>query len=560
MTLLVGNLSVVAAVLLLGASAELRAQEPRGEVGGLLLTASGTLSEAPPVGELAPSGDGLLFEIKRYFVEGNTLLDPLRIDRELAAFAGRNRDFGTVQQALEALEKLYADAGYSTVHVILPEQELDTGEILFDVKEGRLTGVVVQGNKHFSEENIRRSVTTLAQGRTPNINEMSDNLRLINEHPAKQATVVMRAGEKDGDVDAVVRVTDQPAARYALSLDNTGNAETGTDRIAFAAQYSNLFDRDHILSFQYVTAPDKHARQVAIFGLGYRIPFYDLNASFDAFYGSSNVDSGQVTTSVGNFLIAGSGEVFSFRYNQNLPKRGEWEHKLSLGMDVRYYQASVRSTGSTTNLVPDITVNPVSLTYQGLRRRSDSELSGYFSIVHNLPGGSDGNDAAFQKAGARPGANALYALYRYGFNWVTAMASDWQVRVNFSGQHTRQMLVSGEQFGIGGADSVRGYRERAISNDKGHRGTIELYTPDWGNKVYDDLRVRALAFYDFGRVERVHPLPKEIPAQGAGSVGVGLRGSLGKNLNFRLDAAEVVHNGGNNPRGMRMHGMLTYVF
>lgn len=504
--------------------------------------------------------DDLRFEIKHYHVDGNTLLDPLKIDKTLSNFVGEKRDFGTVQQALEALEKLYADAGYSTVHVLLPEQELKTGEIELDVVEGRLTRVLVEGNKHFSEENVLRSVKTLAVGRTPNINDMTDNLRLINEHPAKQANVVMRAGEKEGEVDAVVRVTDQPVTRYALSLDNTGNAETGTDRIAFAAQYSNLFDRDHTLSFQYVTAPDKHARQVSILGLGYRIPFYDLNASFDAFYGSSNVDSGQVTTSVGNFLIAGSGEVFSFRYNQNLPKRSEWDHKVSLGMDVRYYQASVRTTGSTTNLVPDITVNPVSITYQGVLRRADSEFSGYFSYVHNLPGGSDGNDKAYQQTGARPGANALYSLYRFGFNWVKAVAGDWQLRANFAGQATHQMLVSGEQFGIGGADSVRGFRERAISNDRGHRGTLEVYTPDWGNKIYDDLRVRALAFYDFGRVERVAPLPKEIPAQGAGSIGLGLRGSLRKDLSFRLDAAQVVHEGGTNPRGMRLHGMLSYVF
>ena len=43
---------------------------------------------------------------------------------------------------------------------------------------------------------------------------------------------------------------------------------------------------------------------------------------------------------------------------------------------------------------------------------------------------------------------------------------------------------------------------------QGHRGT-EAYTPEFGELV-DGLKVRALAFYDFGWVKRIHPGPSEI--------------------------------------------------
>lgn len=129
-----------------------------------------------------------------------------------------------------------------------------------------------------------------------------------------------------------------------------------------------------------------------------------------------------------------------------------------------------------------------------------------------------------------------------------------------SGQYTGQMLVSGEQFGVGGAESVRGYMEREFASDKGHRGTLELYTPDWGQNFVESLRVRGLAFYDFGYVKRIRPAAQEAHGAAIASVGVGLRGGIGKSVGLRLDFAKTFDKGNDQTRGMRMHGAVSYVF
>ena len=473
----------------------------------MLLTALPAAAQQAPAPEGAEGG--LRFAIERYAVDGSTLISQTEIDRALEGFTGAGRDFGTVQTALEALEKLYAAKGYNAVQVILPEQTLDSGVVRFTVVESRLASVRVEGNHYFSSENYRRALVSLRPGTTPNFDEMVDNLRMVNDNPARQATVVMRAGAAEGEVDAVVRATDQPPVRYALTFDNTGNAQTGPFRIGAAVQHANLFDRDHVASFQAITSPLR-ARQVHIYGFGYQAPVYETNGSVGLFLGYSNVNSGQVNTAAGNFNIAGSGIVFGLRYTQLLPKHGDWEHKLAFGWDWRAYQSNVTIVGGTTKLVPDVTVHPLSLTWQTSRRKADEDVSAYVTLVQNLPGGNDGNDRQFQQIGGRPGANALYQIWRYGFNYQKALDGDWAIRLNLTGQHTQQSLISGEMFGIGGADSVRGFLEREHSSDKGHRGTVEAYTPEFGANWLDGLKVRALAFYDFGWVKRIHPGPSEI--------------------------------------------------
>lgn len=502
----------------------------------------------------------LRFTINSFKVEGNTLFSKNVIDQVLAPFRGEGRDFGAVQQALETLEALYDENGFSVVRVQLPEQVLDRGEVVFHVVEGHIRQLRLEGQLHFDVDNIRNSLPALMEGATPNVNELANNLRLINENPAKQTSVTMRSGENEGDVIATVRTTDQPPGRVVMFLDNTGTENTGSLRIGAAGQHANVFNSDHVVSAQVVTSPDDHAADVLIGGLGYHVPIYSWDSSVDAYYGYSSVNSGTVPTAAGTYTVAGKGTLMGVRFNKNLPK-GEtlFEQRISLGFDYRNYQNDVRPIGGVLSLAPDIIVYPLSLTYTARYRGQISEFSGYLSYVHDRYAGTEGVDQYFtrqRRGGSKNGA----AIFRYGLNASRIFAADWQLRLAVSGQSTNGMLITGEQFGIGGADSVRGFLEREMADDTGHRASVELYTSDWGKDFADDLRARALIFADLGYLERNNPGPREGARTTASSVGFGVRGNIGKNLGFRLDWGLVMDKGDENSRDSRLHGAMTWQF
>jgi hemolysin activation/secretion protein len=271
------------------------------------------------------------------------------------------------------------------------------------------------------------------------------------------------------------------------------------------------------------------------------------------------------------FNISGSGSIFGVRYNRNLDKIGDLEHKLSYGLDWRGYQSVVTQIGvAGAGLVPDVTVHPISLTYAGTYRKSESDSTFFVSANQNLPGGNDAGTGAFQgdplvspaRPPARAGANPRYYVTRWGVNHNRALPRDWQFRWGMSGQLTRDMLISGEQFGIGGADSVRGFLEREIVNDNGYRGTLEFYTPDFGKIVpVAGARMRALAFYDWGGVNRIRPAVLELHGQHVSSAGLGVRFSRGTNLSLRLDVATVMDSGGLQKIGdVRVHASFAYIY
>jgi hemolysin activation/secretion protein len=488
----------------------------------------------------------LRFDITAYRVEGSTLLTNNQIESAVAPFRGKQRDFADVQRALEALEAAYRKAGFGAVQVFLPEQELQGGVVVLRVVESRIGKVEVTGNKHFDTGNIRRSLPALKEGQTPNSRALADNLRAANESPVKQARVVLRPSSRPNEVDAKVEVEDESPWRFFSTLDNTGTNQTGRTRLGVGVQHANLFDRDHVATVQYITSPEK-PDQVAIYSLGYRLPLYGLGDSIDVFAGYSDVDAGTTETPAGPLEFSGQGTVYGARYNFLFARHGEYEHKMILGADYRIYDnvCSVGAFGAAGcgAAGANVRVHPVSLSYAGQWARPADQMSFYATVSRNIPGGQDGKEEDLILA--RPNANADYTILRVGMNYLKAFKSDWQARLRLDTQYTGDALIQGEQIGVGGWNTVRGFLEREIASDRGYTGTLELYTPNIGPRVgfgIDNLRL--LAFYDAGVASRNDPVPGDITRQSVSSAGLGLRMGIKKNFALRADGATVIDEGG----------------
>jgi hemolysin activation/secretion protein len=540
----------ILATLMFGNASNLHAAEPgKFQLNPAAATQPAKPQPAPP--SAPPEPQTLRFDISGFRVEGNTLVAASQIAEVLKPFEGKARDFGDVQRALEALQETYAQAGFGAVQVYLPEQELQGGVVSLKVIETRIEKINIVGNKNFDAANIRRSLPALKEGATPNSRDLADNLRVANESPVKQARVILRPGKTDGNLEAQVEVEDQSPWRLFTTLDNTGTKQTGNTRLGFGVQHANLFDRDHVLTAQYITSPEKPSR-VSVYSLGYRLPLYSLGHSIDAFAGYSDVDAGTTDTPFGQLEFKGKGTVSGIRYNWIFDRRGEYEHRLIIGLDYRIYDnvCSVGSlgAGSCGAAAANVQVHPISLTYSGQLTRASTQGSVYVSALQNIAGGKDGTEEALRRS--RSQASGGYRVLRLGSALASAVGGDWQARLRLDAQVSSDALVQGEQFGVGGWNSVRGFHEREIANDKGYSGSIEFYTPNlakWSWGLADNLR--GLVFVDGGSVQRNKPEPGDTKKDSASSVGFGLRASDKKDFSVRADVARVTKAGGAQTKG-----------
>jgi hemolysin activation/secretion protein len=487
-------------------------------------------------GESVAGDAPLRFEIAGFSVAGNTLLPTREIDLALAPYAGKGRDFGDIQRALEALEALYHERGYNVVTVQLPEQELNGGVVRLNVVQAKIGKVTVAGNRVFSDANIRASMPALASGATPNLSQVSANLRLANDNPAKKVKLSLENGERDDELDARLSVADERAWKAMLNFDNTGTDSTGKTHAGVVLQHANLWGRDHVGSLQYTTTAE-HPDKVAVWGAGYHIPLYALGDSIDLFGSYSNVDSGQVSAGLFDLAVSGKGAVYGARYNHPLARRGEYDARLVTGIDYKSYRNSVMFAGQ--DFGNDVTVRPLSVAYAGSLALDGSQLDFALTLAANIAGGPRGRAEDFARV--RTGAPAGWKAVRLSGAWVRALGPGWQGRLLVGGQYTRDAMVPGEQFGAGGSTSVRGFNERDLSGDSGLLANLELYTPDLCGG--ERLQCRLLAFYDTAYGKRNHALPGELTATTIGSAGLGLRLAAGGAASVQLDYGHVVRAG-----------------
>lgn len=506
-------------------------------LGGMLLATSALAEEA-----VVPR-----FNIDKIFLEGNTIIPSAEVAAIFKKYTGPQKDFGTLQEAMDVIEAACRKRGYTMVTAILPEQELERGTVVINLLEPVVKEILIDGNRYYSRENILRAMPSLKKGVPPNVARISENLKAANENPGRKISLQFKNEDNDKELIAELKVTDQKPWKVSATADNTGTSATGLYRVGLGLQYSNLFGLDHVISLNYITSPD-HLSKVQIFSGSYRIPLYGLGDTLDLFGAYSDVDSGTTQVSNTGVSISGKGIISGVRYNMNLNRFGEYEHKLIGGADYRLYDNTVMILGRDEG--KDVVAHPLNLTYGASWNNSFASLDGSLGVLYNIPWGHLGHKSDFYAA--RDGANPNYFITRYGINSIFRPGADFMLRLGANGQYSPDRLISGEQFGLGGSTSVRGYEEREESWDSGISGVFEAYSPDFGKIIpmpSPGIQLRLVGFYDSGYGYNIRPRAGELNEHSLNGTGAGVRLGVGEYLNFSLDWGHALDNSATTRRG-----------
>lgn len=191
-------------------------------------------------------------------------------------------------------------------------------------------------------------------------------------------------------------------------------------------------------------------------------------------------------------------EVLGFRLTEPFTASDSIVSTLSGGLDFKHYAVSEFGTNSFVDveITYDENGNPITHTASDVipsnARRHVEYLP--FSLAYNLtwrlprltlsPG--LGLSANLWYSGSRSNLEAIAATTNSVGHWVAVTPSlamdfvvytNWILSARLNGQWASEPLISNEQFGGGGANSVRGYHEGEVFGDSGWRVSLEQQTP-----------------------------------------------------------------------------------
>jgi hemolysin activation/secretion protein len=472
------------------------------------------------------------FDVWEYRVLGNSLLPNDAIERILYPHLGPGRGIDAVELARAALETAFRDAGYPMVVVNLPEQRVVSGIVRLEVLEGRVGRLKVSGSRYFSLDGIRAAVPSLQPGKIIDLEQARGEVNALNRLSSDlAATPVMKPGRDPGSVDVDLRIKDKLPVSASMEVNNQHSPGTKELRTSVEFGFNNLWQKAHSFSLQYQFTPEDPS-QVSVLVGTYLMPVNDRRdrLALYAVKSESDVPAASVLS------VLGKGQIFGARYVALLPAPSGYSHSGSFGLDYKDFDDTIVVTAGGDNPQTGIDYILFSAGYAGTFHQPKNTTRFGVGANFGVNGIANEFDEFFDKRlitlteEANPNFFYLTANLESVWNW-----DGFEFRTSLEGQYTEDLLISNEQFGIGGVDSVRGYRQTEQLADRGWVARVELKTPEllpdkW---VFErGLSARLVSFYDLAEATLVATAPDQDDVFRLAGTGLGIE------MNFldRIDA------------------------
>ncbi|NPC57159.1 ShlB/FhaC/HecB family hemolysin secretion/activation protein [Caenimonas soli] len=463
---------------------------------------------APAPAPMAAAAPSPVFAIKGFKVTGDNPLGDGETTRVLAPFLRADATIETLQKATAALEAALRDKGYGLHRVALPPQEVGDTVSLTIVKF-TVAKVNMDGRSIYDEGNIRRSLPELREGHSPNFKTLAIQTAIANENPNKQIQVGLREADEPDKIEATVTVKESRPWTFAVGLSNAGSESSGRDRLTVSGGHTNLFNRDHQFVGAYTTSIER-TEDVKQLGLAYKVPLYSLGGVIGASYTRSDV-----VGNFGTFTSTGAGHTLGVNYTLYLAPQGGRRSYVTFGLEDKVFDAT-QISGIVVGV--DRRSRPITLGYSA-RTESDAAVRAYnVDLAFNTGSGRNNDLASYQNEDPRISTVHWKAL-RGGLSYSAPFAQTWIWSARSQYQYSPDVLISGEQFGLGGVGSVRGTSiDRPITGDKGVSASFEITTPELATGL------RLLGFLDAGWLGNNSPDGFNRPSSDRlASLGLGLR-------------------------------------
>lgn len=485
----------------------------------------------PPVVPIPPkesfSLPGKIF-VKDFRFEGNTAFSDAELKRLLKPYTQRRITFVELLQARSVITQYYVDQGYVTTGAFIPEQTIQDGVVLIKILEGSISEiqVTVQGKLN---PNYVRSRLAIASGKPLNINRLLDALRVLQINPLIQRiSAQLEAGTRPGTNILTVGVETAKTFNADAVFDNGRSPSVGEFRRGVQVEEANLLGIGDRLSGWYLNTNGSHD-----WNISYRIPFNAYNSSFKFDY--RNVSSRVVEDPFDELNLESDYQKYSFALRQPILETASQSVALALIFEHQKSQTSFLNNEPLLGIGADrhgrTNISTLRFSQEWINRSNVEVISllSEFSFGFDAFGTTDPFD--FKVNPNAPNSN--YFMWRGQAQWVRLLAPDFLLYVHGDLQLADGPLVPLEQFGLGGVDSVRGYRQNFLLGDNGFYTTVELRVPIYRTSSSDNV-LQIVPFADVGRVWNSFSLPNLDP-QTLASVGLGLHWTYKDLIKARID-------------------------
>jgi hemolysin activation/secretion protein len=457
---------------------------------------------------LAPSeGPAARFLLKDVGFSGNQRFSDADLKALLAEYIGHPVNIAELEAMRLRLSRHYIEQGYLNSGARLPDQKISDGKVHFEIIEGRLVAIEIAGNQRLDPDYIRQRLRS-PEDQLLDTRQLQERFQLLLSDPLiERLNGALRPAGPPGEAILDLQVERAEPYRLTLALDNHHSPASGSQRITADATLYNLSG----LGDQLSLALDKS--RGAWSGAGeFQLP---LNAKETRLsFGFERNDSRIIENPLDIGNIESEYQGIALSLSHDLIRR--LDNRVTLGVGYALRESRTWLDGQPTPFAPGVEADGITRTrilrlFQEYVGRTNNQV---LSARSTFNIGLDQFNATVHEQ--LPDGRYLGWLGQFRY---ARKISDKGDLILLSGalQLSNDQLLPQERFAMGGASSLRGYRENSRVRDNGWFINLELRHP-----LLDDARWGNLAiapFADIGNAwnHRAHDWDQTLS-----SIGIGL--------------------------------------
>jgi hemolysin activation/secretion protein len=511
-----------------------------------LLEPSQPPSSTPEV-PLTPNPEETI-EVTGYTIVGSTVFSPEELAAVTQPFTG-SVSFAQLLQVRSAVTQLYIDKGYITSGAFLPEQTLQNGQVTIQVIEGRLSEINVNGLGRLNPKYVRDRVR-LAAGVPVNVNDLVQGLQLLQLDPhIANISAELSAGVNPGESILELELVQAPSFNAQMDLNNGRVPSVGSFRRQVTLQDNTLFGQGDNMLVRYGNTDGSNAVDVE-----YTYPVNPRNGTVRLLF--SHSDSRIIEEPFDVLGIRSTGQTWEVAYRQPIFQTPTQEFATGLSLGHRSTATSLLLPNDDdrvgfplsegANEEGKTRVSVLRFTQEWTKRGANQVVGArsQFNVGLNWLGATD-NPAS---------PDSEFFSWQGQAQWVRQLAPDTLLLLRGNLQLADRPLLSLEQFGLGGFESIRGYRQDQLLTDNGLYGSIEARIP-----IFRIPKIQSVAqitpFLDWGTGwnsgDRADPEDKTLA-----SIGLGLRWQFSDWATARLEWGIPLINSNSSSNSLQESGVL----
>lgn len=409
------------------------------------------------------------FFVRTIEITGSTIFSEADFADLIAPYTNRQVSFSDLLDLRSAITERYVTAGYVTSGAIIPPQTLVDDRVTIQVIEGELEDIVVTGMTRLNPAYVRSRIG-LVSAPPLNVDRLLTGLQRLQLDPLIQTVAAdLQAGSRPNASILVVNVTEADSFAIDLSLDNYGSASVGAGQRRLLLSEGNLAGWGDRITLEYENTDGSNR-----IDLSYTLPVSPNNdvLRLRAGYSSSRV------VALDFQVLDISSDSFYYEFGYRHPLIETPTEELVFGFTLSHQQNQTRlgldnigpfplTPGADSQGLTQVTALRFS---QQWTQRSQSHVLAFRS---QFSFGLDLLNATINQTGP----DSRFLAWRGQGQWLQRLGADTVLLLRGDAQLASDDLLSPEKFGLGGALSVRGYRQDALLRDNGVLFSAELRSP-----------------------------------------------------------------------------------